>query len=58
MSVAIASLLDFILHVTCPRRMATSYHIAFTVIDEYDVMYIVEKTDANVGSGRRRRFLD
>jgi hypothetical protein len=42
----------------CPRRMRTSYHIAFTVFDGYDVLYTGEETDAGVGSGRRRRFLD
>jgi hypothetical protein len=38
--------------------MRTSKHIAFTVLDGYDMLYTGEETDAGVGSGRRRRFLD
>jgi hypothetical protein len=33
-------------------------HIAFAVFDKYDIFYGGHKSDAGVGSGRRRRFLD
>jgi hypothetical protein len=38
--------------------MRTYQHTAFTVLDRYDVLYGGHKSDAGVGSGRRRRFLD
>jgi hypothetical protein len=33
-------------------------HNAFTVLDRYDILNGRHKSDAGVGSGRRRRFLD
>jgi hypothetical protein len=33
-------------------------HTAFTVLDRYDILFAGYKSDAGVGSGRRRRFLD
>jgi hypothetical protein len=38
--------------------MRTYQHTAFNVLDRYDIMYGGHKSDAGVGSGRRRRFLD
>jgi hypothetical protein len=38
--------------------MSTYQHTAFTVPDRYDILYGGHKSDAGVGSGRRRRFLD
>jgi len=38
--------------------MRTYQHTAFTVLDRYDILYGGYKSDAGVGSGRRRRFLD
>jgi hypothetical protein len=38
--------------------MRTYQCTAFTVLDKYDTLYVVHKSDASVGSGRRRRFLD
>jgi hypothetical protein len=38
--------------------MRTYQHTAFTVLDGYDILYSGHKSDAGVGSGRRRRFLD
>jgi hypothetical protein len=38
--------------------MRTYQHTAFAVLDRYDVLYDGHKSDADVGSGRRRRFLD
>jgi hypothetical protein len=38
--------------------MRTYQHTAFTVLDRYDILYGRHKSDAGVGSGRRRRFLD
>jgi hypothetical protein len=40
------------------RRKRTCQHIAFIVLDTYDILYGGQKSDAGVGSGRRRRFLD
>jgi hypothetical protein len=40
------------------RRMRTYQNTAFTVLDRYDTLYAVHKSDAGVGSGRRRRFLN
>jgi hypothetical protein len=39
-------------------RMRTYLHTAFTVIDRYDILIDGHKSDASVGSGCRRRFLD
>jgi hypothetical protein len=33
-------------------------HTAVAVLDKYDILYGGHKSDAGVGSGRRRRFLD
>jgi hypothetical protein len=38
--------------------MRTYQHTAFTVLDRYDTFYGGHKSDAGVGSGRRRRILD
>jgi hypothetical protein len=38
--------------------MRTYRHTAFTVLDRYGILYAGHKSDASVGSGRRRRFLD
>jgi hypothetical protein len=38
--------------------MRTYQYTAFTVLDRYDVLYAGHKSDASVGSGRRRRFLN
>jgi hypothetical protein len=38
--------------------MRTYQHTAFTVLDKYDIMIAGHESDAGVGSGRRRRFLD
>jgi hypothetical protein len=38
--------------------MRTYQYTAFTVLDRYDTLYAVHKSDARVGSGRRRRFLN
>jgi len=38
--------------------MRTYQHTAFTVLDRYHTLYGGHKSDAGVGSGRRRRFLD
>jgi hypothetical protein len=40
------------------RRMRTYQRIAFTALDRSDILYGGHKSDAGVGSGRRRRFLD
>jgi hypothetical protein len=45
-------------HCIHSRRMRTYQHITFTVLDRYDIFYGGYKSDAGVGSGRRRRFLD
>jgi hypothetical protein len=39
-------------------RMHSYQDTAFAVLDKYDILYGGHKTDAGVGSGRRRRFLD
>jgi hypothetical protein len=39
------------------KRMRTYQHTAFTVLDRYDTLYGGHKSDAGVGSGRRRQFL-
>jgi hypothetical protein len=39
------------------RRMRTYQYTAFTVLDRYDTLYAVHKSDAGFVSGRRRRFL-
>jgi hypothetical protein len=39
------------------RRMRTSQHNAFAALNRYDILYGGHKSDAGVGSGRRRRFL-
>jgi hypothetical protein len=36
--------------------MRTSYHIAFILLDGYDVLHTEEETDASVGSGRGRQI--
>jgi hypothetical protein len=36
--------------------MRTYQHIAFTVLDTYDIFYGGHKSDAGVGSGRRVDF--
>jgi hypothetical protein len=38
--------------------MRTYHYTAFTDLDIYDILYAGHKSDAFVGSGRRRRFLD
>jgi hypothetical protein len=38
--------------------MRTYQHITFAVLDRYDIFYSGYKSDAGVGSLRRRRFLD
>jgi hypothetical protein len=38
--------------------MRTYQHTAFIVLDRYDVLHAGHESDASVGSGRRRRFLD
>jgi hypothetical protein len=38
--------------------MRTYQYTAFIFLDRYDTLYAVHKSDAGVGSGRRRRFLD
>jgi hypothetical protein len=38
--------------------MHTYQYTAYTVLDKYDILYAGQKSDAGVGSGRRRRFLD
>jgi hypothetical protein len=38
--------------------MRTYQHTAFTALDRYDILYGGHKSDAGVGSGRERRFLD
>jgi len=38
--------------------MRTYQHTAFAVLDRYDIFYGGHKSDAGVGSGRRRQFLD
>jgi hypothetical protein len=38
--------------------MRTYQHNAFTVLDRNDILYGGHKSDAGVGSVRRRRFLD
>jgi hypothetical protein len=38
--------------------MRTYQHNTFVVLDRYDIFYGGYKSDAGVGSGRRRRFLD
>jgi hypothetical protein len=45
-------------HCIYRRRMRTYQYTAFTVLDRYDALYAVHKSDAGVDSGRRRRFLD
>jgi len=37
--------------------MRTYQHNAFPLLDRYDIFSSGHKTDAGVGSGRRRRFL-
>jgi hypothetical protein len=37
--------------------MRTYQHPDFIVLDRYDIVYIGHKSDAGVGSERRRRFL-
>jgi hypothetical protein len=38
--------------------MRTYKHTPFAVLDRYDILYGGHKSDAGVGSGCRRRFLD
>jgi hypothetical protein len=38
--------------------MRTYQYPAFAVVDRNDTLYCGQKSDAGVGSGRRRRFLD
>jgi len=38
--------------------MSIYQHIAFTVLFRYGTLYAGYKSDAGVGSGRRRRFSD
>jgi hypothetical protein len=38
--------------------MRTYQHTDFAVLDIYDIFYGGNKSDAGVGSGRLRRFLD
>jgi hypothetical protein len=38
--------------------MRTYQHTAFAVLERYDTFYGGHQSDAGVGSGRRRRFLD
>jgi hypothetical protein len=38
--------------------MLTYQHTAVTVLDRYDILYGGHRSDAGVGSERRRRFLD
>jgi hypothetical protein len=38
--------------------MRTYHHTAFTVLDRYDILYGGHESDAGVGSGRWRLFLD
>jgi hypothetical protein len=44
-------------HCIYRRRMRIYQYTAFTVLDKYDTLYAIHKSDAGVGSGRRRRFL-
>jgi tRNA A58 N-methylase Trm61 len=50
---------DFILH-TCihRRRMRIYQNTASAILHRYDILYGGHKSDAGVGSGRRRRFLN
>jgi hypothetical protein len=45
-------------HCIYRRRIRSYQHTAFAVLDTYDTLYGTHKTDARVGSGCRRRFLD
>jgi len=38
--------------------MRTYQHFVFVVLDRYDIFDSGRKSDAGVGLGRRRRFLD
>jgi hypothetical protein len=38
--------------------MRSYQHTTFAVLDRYDTLFGAHKTDAGVGSGRRRRFSD
>jgi hypothetical protein len=38
--------------------MRSKQHIAFKVLNKYDILYRGQKSDAGVGLGRRRRCLD
>jgi hypothetical protein len=38
--------------------MRTYQHTTFADLDRYDIFHGGYKSDAGVGSGRRRRFLD
>jgi hypothetical protein len=50
---------EFILHIALShRRMSTYQHIVITLLNRYYVLFTVGKSDAGVGLGRRRRFLD
>jgi hypothetical protein len=57
-SVRLVSFSIFSSHCMYRRRMRTYQYTAFSVLDRYDTLYAVHKSDASVGSGRRRRFLD
>jgi hypothetical protein len=46
------------LHCIHRSRMRTYHNTAFAVLDRYDIFYGGHKSDAGVGSRRRRRFLD
>jgi hypothetical protein len=45
-------------HCIYRRRMCSYQHTAFTVFYRYDTLYTGHKSDASVGLGRRRRYLD
>jgi len=58
LSVACFSFGFYSSHCVCHRRMRTCQHIAITVLDRYDILFAGNKSEAGVGSERRRRFLD
>jgi hypothetical protein len=45
-------------HCIYRRHICTYQQTAFTVLERYDILYAGHKSDASVGSGRRRQFLD
>jgi len=55
-----AGFVSFLLYLHCifRRHMRSYRHTAFTVLYRYDIFYGAHESDAGVGSGRRRQFLD